>query len=121
MRVVVPISAPIRDAATWDERWKGPDQGLIAAWEAGRKKAAVDPDLAQRAGQGELVVLPWKGGVDEPVKAGWKYGALHYLAMWKGLRGEDLDLTRGEQVEVVCSRTQMRVVFTDDVAVLMRA
>jgi hypothetical protein len=39
-------------------------------------------------------------------------GTLNYLAMWQGMRGQDLNLDlEGEQV-VICSRTGQTVVFT---------
>jgi hypothetical protein len=119
-RIHASISDPVRNEATWSDRWAGSDRGLITAWEVGRERAVRDPDLARRALQGELMELPWKGGIVEPLKSGWKFGALHYLAMWKGLRGEDLDLVMDEQIEVICSRTQMRVVFTGDIETLLR-
>jgi hypothetical protein len=118
-RVQASVSEPIRESATWEDRWKGPDQGLVAAWEAGRQRSETDPELARRAAIGELVELPWKGGIVEPLKAGWKYGSLHYVAMWRGLRGEDLDLTLGARIELTCVRTGMRVVFTDDQEILL--
>jgi hypothetical protein len=53
---------------TFKARWHGPDRGLIAAWEAGREFAYEHPDLASRAQAGELVTLPWKGGLSHLVK-----------------------------------------------------
>ena len=52
-----------REGLTWEERWEGVDQGLIVSWERGQDMQRESPELAVRALAGELVVLPWKGGV----------------------------------------------------------
>ena len=31
------IDEPIREGLTWNELWKGPDEGLIWCWERGRQ------------------------------------------------------------------------------------
>ncbi|WP_210760758.1 hypothetical protein [Azohydromonas sediminis] len=72
--------------------------------------------MAALASAGALVVLPWKGGIEKITKKGWKYGTVYYLAMWQGLRGEDLDVSLDEEVELVCRETGMRVVITNDYA-----
>lgn len=105
---------PSRAALPWAERWEGPDQGLIACWERGHEKAAESETLASAARRGELVVLPWKGGVDRPTKLGAKYGSLFYLAMWQGLRGEPLDIDTDKDIAITCSRTGMVVTYTAD-------
>lgn len=105
-----------REGLTWDERWKGDDKGLIACWEVGREIREQKPDLAIRAENGELVVLGWKGGVEEKTKIGEKYGTLFYLAQWQGVRGDDLDIDLAEETELTCSRTGMRVTYTGDLA-----
>ena len=70
-----------------------------------------DPDLAARADKGELVMLDWKGGVEEKLKIEKKPGTLYYLATWQGLRGEDLDVElEGERV-IVCTKTGQAVEF----------
>ena len=114
MRVQATNVDPSRAALPWTERWQGPDQGLIACWERGREKAAESEALASAARHGELVVLPWKGGVDRPTKLGSKYGSLFYLAMWQGLRGEPLDIDTDKDVAITCSRTRMVVTYTAD-------
>ena len=114
MRVHRTISKSIRENATWEERWNGPDQGVIACWERGREKSQEDPALAKLAQSGQLVVLPWKGGVEKAVKKNQKYGTLFYLAMWRGLRGEDLDIDLDEEVTLTCTATGMKVIFTSD-------
>ena len=100
----------------WNDRWEGPDDGLIACWERGRQKSLEDPALAQQARQGELVVLPWKGGVETKLKTKQKFGSLFYLAMWQGLRGDSLDISTNNEVTLTCTRTEMQVVCTSDTA-----
>jgi hypothetical protein len=108
------IEEPVREGLSWKDRWKGPDGGLIACWEVGRELSRKDPEIAKRSQRGELPVLPWKGGVDKTTKKGFKYGTLFYLAEFQGLRGEDLDVDQSQEVELVCSRTEMRVIYTVD-------
>jgi len=117
MRIELSIDSPIRATATWDQRWLGNDQGLIACWERGRETAVLDPGLGARAKAGQLVPLPWKGGVDptgEKKSTKPKYGTLNYLAMWQGLRGDDLDIDLGADAELTCTSTRVVVVFTTD-------
>ena len=115
MKLTRSIHEPIREGLTWEERWKGHDQGLIACWERGREKRREDPELARKAEAGQLVVLPRKGGVEKATKKGAKYGTLFYLAMWQGLRSEDLNIDASDETAVVCTATGMTVVFTGDV------
>jgi hypothetical protein len=106
------INEPIRKGLSWDEMWRGPDDGLIYCWEHGRQERIERPDDAARAEKGELVGLVWKGGVQRKLKADKMPGTLNYLATWQGLRGEDLDLDRKGERVIVCSRTGQAVVFT---------
>lgn len=110
------IAEPIRQRAKWEERWSGVDRGLIACWERGREKRIEDPALAALASEGQLVVLPWKGGVEKAIKRKEKFGTMYYLAMWQGLRGEDLSIDLEREVTLKCSATGMIVVFTNDPA-----
>jgi hypothetical protein len=87
---------------------------MIACWERGREKITEDPDLAERARNGELVVLPWKGGVHQKTVLGRQFGCLSYLAMWQGLRGQPLDINFDDEVTLKCSKTGMDVTFTPD-------
>lgn len=120
------------------ERIDGPDSGVINSWRVGvskrlalqqmfvgveRKDAAAVERMERALGvaalhwkaeDGELPVLPTRGGVERPLKVKFKIGALHYLAMWHGLRGEDLDLDTDDEPALVCSRHGVRVVFTLD-------
>ena len=104
-----------REGLSWDERWRGRDKGLITCWEVGRELCEKEPELAERARNGELPVLGWKGGVQKRTKQKEKYGTLFYLAQWQGLRGEDLDIDLSQETELICSRTGMKVIYTPDV------
>jgi len=53
---------PKREGLSWDEHWRGEDNGLITCWEVGRELREKEPELATRAENGELPVLGWKGG-----------------------------------------------------------
>jgi hypothetical protein len=108
------ILEPIRDDSSWEERWNDIDQGLIACWERGREKGIEDPMLASQAHSGQLVVLPWKGGIERAIKKKQKFGSLFYLAMWQGLRGENLNIDAREEVVLTCTVTGTAVVFTND-------
>ena len=96
MRIARSITEPIRQSLSWEKQWKDCDQGLIACWERGREKSNEDPTLAAQARDARLVALP------------------HYLAMWQGLRGDDLNITFEEETALTCPTTQMTVVFTND-------
>lgn len=114
------ISEPIRTDQSWDERWAGPDGGLIACWERGREMSAeLSPESLEatsKARRGELVVLPWKGGVEKALKKKQKYGTHFYLAMWLGLRGEDLAIDTDAEPTHVCTATNVTVIYTNDYA-----
>lgn len=108
------INKEIRDNLSWEEKWKGEDGGLIKYWEVGREMSYEKPKLAIRARNGELPVVGLKGGVEKELKMEEKIGTLAYLALWQGLRGEDLDIRLDEEQEIVCSRTNQKVIFTGD-------
>lgn len=105
--------------ATWETLWAGDDAGLIVSWLRGRERSKTEPELAAAAARGELPVLPWKGG-GEFIKAGKRLGALHYLATWQGLRGEDLRIDTDAGAQHTCTRTGMVVTFTNDIAALAK-
>jgi hypothetical protein len=71
--------------------------------------------VAKQASAGQLVVLPWKGGVEREIKLKQKYGSLRYFAMWLGLRGEDLNVDISQEVIRICSVSNMTVIFTNDI------
>ncbi len=115
IRIQQSIREPIRRFPSFDERWNGHDGGLIICWESGREMVSREPEIAGRAKMGELPVLGWRGGVDKKLKGKKvKFGTFFYLAQWQGLRGEDLDIDTSIEKTIVCSRTGMAVVFTDD-------
>ena len=111
------ISQPIRESLNWSERWEGPDQGLIWCWERGRQLRVERPELAIRVDEGELVILGWKGGVERrqanrKQSNSKKPGTLKYLAMWQGLRAEDLDLALDDERVIVCTKSGQAVAFS---------
>jgi len=110
----IPILESIREGLSWEERWRGTDKGLIACWEVGRERSKKESELADRAKNGELPILGWKGGVDRAIQKKSKYGTLRYLALWQGLRGEDLSIDLSEEITITCTRTGMSVTYTDD-------
>lgn len=120
MRIRHPISHPPTPSEDWYERWEGPDQGLICSWLRGIEKGLEDPALAAKAKAGELPVLPWRGGVEKTIKRTDKVGALQYLAAWQGLRGEDLDIELGVEVQMTCTRTGVPVTFTGNTEQLLK-
>ena len=106
------IHHPIREGLSWNEMWEGPDKGLIWCWERGRQKRVEDPELAVRAARGELVLLAWKGGLEEKIKSNKKMGTFKYLATWQGLRGEDLNIVLEDKYLHICTKTGQTIVFS---------
>lgn len=130
MRVRAAVQNPPELGDSYEERFGTPERTLVSCWLRGlevRKdavtaklagKATQELELIERAEAGELPVLPWKGGVPKAGKQHEKVGATHYLAMWRGLRGEDLDIDLESTNVVTCTRFGVRVTFTMDSAVL---
>ncbi len=116
MHVRRSIDTPIRKGLSIEQRWHGHDEGVIAAWERGRQMGEQDPEFAARARAGELVVLPWKGGLEKALKNGQKFGSNRYLAMWQGLRGDDLEIDPMHDTAIACTATGTTVIFTSDPA-----
>jgi hypothetical protein len=114
VRITRDIGDPPTDGHTWKQRWNGSDLGLIAAWEGGIRISNQDPFLADCARQGHLVVLSWQGGVKRRLKKDRKYGSLKYLAMWRGLRGEPLEISLIDEVTLTCTLTKMKITYTPD-------
>lgn len=83
------IKEPIRNNLTWEEFWKGSDNGITVCWERGRVKAANELGLAESCKNGELPVLAWQG-----------------------LRSEDLNINQDEEITIICSKTNVEVIFT---------
>lgn len=119
MRVHCPISNPPTQGPSWDERWEGPDKGLITVWLKFIERARNEPDLVTAAKAGELPLTGLRGGVEKPIKTKGKLGALHYLAGWQALRGEDLDIDTEAVIQLTCTRTNVTVTFTGDTALLL--
>jgi len=127
MQIFASASEPPVLGASWDERHNGFDKGLISAWLAGRDKRQWWPDVVAALARDELPILPFKGGIEEKKdddkkqqKPGKKVGSLHYLAMRQGLLGENLDIDTEKSVVKICSKTLVRVVFTGDMARLLK-
>lgn len=113
IRVFRSCKEPIREDLPWEGRWKGDEKVLITCWEVGRELSKKNPKLAERTCNGELPVLDWKGGVEKKLQ-GKKHGTFSYLAQWQGLRGEDLDIDSTQDTEITCSKTGMKIIFTND-------
>ena len=116
------INTPIRKDLTWEESWKGDDAGLIYCWEKGVEMSFENPELAARAGQGELVKLHWTGGVykkmvdpknekGEIINENIIEGTHNYLATLQGLRGIDLNINLDSKITLVCTKYNQKVVF----------
>ena len=69
---------PIRDEIATAETWLAQDDGIIACWECGRMMAAAQPELAEQARAGVLMILPWKGGVEKKLKGKARIGTYRY-------------------------------------------
>lgn len=113
MRIFSSISDPVCEILDFDQRINGDDRGLINAWNVGRNLALRNADLVRRMRDGELPELGVKGGVRKKIQA-HKIGSLWYLAQRQGLLGEDLDIDMSSEVEMICSRTGVRVLYTLD-------
>lgn len=114
-RIYRSYKEPKRKNLSWEDRWRGEDNGLIICWEIGREMRENEPELARLAEKGELPALGWKGGVEKSIQKTEKFGTLNYLAQWQGLRGEDLNIDLFEEPEVVCAKTGIKVIFTADI------
>ena len=122
MQVICSIREPLRDNPDWSARWGDLAAALITCWERGRELAIQNTSLAAAVRAGQLVPLSWRGGVPPPVRGDKapkrKYGSFHYLAMWQGLRGDDLDINTESNPQRVCARFGTVVTFTDDIDLL---
>ncbi|MDO9013183.1 MAG: hypothetical protein Q7U84_00160 [Polynucleobacter sp.] len=113
MKIFRSISEPIRTGLSWDERWGTLELSVLSSWERGRERRLESPELAASALSGHLIPLPWKGGVEKVIK-GSKVGVFNYLAMWQGLRGDELSIDLDEDLTLTCSGTGVAVLFTND-------
>ena len=107
------FAEPDRENLTWEETWKREDKGLIKNYEVGRALGIKNPELVEKAKNGELPVLGYKGGVESVNKERIK-GALNYIAKWQALRGENLDIDLDKEIVLTCTKTDMIVTFTMD-------
>ncbi len=113
------VADPPPQRADYEERNNGPDMGIVNAWLAGLEKRNEWHLAVQSALRNELPVLPFKGGVVKAINSKTKIGALHYLAMWQGLRSEDLRIDMQAEPVMVCSAYGVRVTFTGDIKKLL--
>lgn len=102
----------------YHRRMEGPDRGVINAWLAGLELRASSPQLVKAAKAGELPLLAYRGGVDRALK-GDKVGSLLYLAMWQGLRGENLDVDTSLEPVLTCAKHGVSVRFVHGTAQLL--
>ncbi|WP_293006895.1 hypothetical protein [Nitrosomonas sp.] len=118
MRIHRSILEPIYEDPVYETRIEGYDKGLINSWQIGRQLAQRDTELVAEVLRGELPSLGVKGGIDKKKKPKFKfkYGCLWYLAQLQGLKGVDLDVDLNQEVELVCSRTKIKVIFTSDMS-----
>lgn len=112
MRITHQNDVPVVLAESWDERWEGHDAGLLAAYARGREKGVEDPTLKVAAQAGELPVLPWAGGLSSQIKSKTKMGSLYYLAMWQGIRGDNLKIETTRKIRMTCTKFGVTVIFT---------
>jgi hypothetical protein len=116
MKLSRSITEDIRQYQNMDHRWHMDDDGLIWCWERGRQMAKEQPELLQRAKEGELMVLGWKGGFElkENRREKEKFGTYKYLAQWQGLREEDLSIDTDSVVVIRCPVSDVQVTFTNE-------
>lgn len=119
MLLIRSISEPVPLASNWEERWGNLSAGLVTAWNRGREKIKENPELAKAARNGELIPLVWKGGIERKILKTTKYGSIYYLAMWQGIRGEDLNIDLDSESSLTCSATGMKVIFTSNTEKLL--
>lgn len=110
------LDKELRSNLSFDDKWDTLEASLVTCWERGRELALKKPDLAEKAKNDELPALNWKGGFDKELINKEKFGTLHYLAQWLGLRGEDLQIDPDEEILLQCSRTGIAVTYTNDSA-----
>jgi hypothetical protein len=106
------FSEPDRENITWKETWEQEDKGLIKNYEVGRALGIKNPELVEKAKNGELPVLGYKGGVEKALIKKEKIGALNYIAKWQAFRGENLDIDLDKEVVLTCTKTDITVTFT---------
>tara|TARA_Y100000814_G_scaffold283168_1_gene248879 strand:- start:146 stop:565 length:420 start_codon:yes stop_codon:yes gene_type:complete len=132
MKVEVSILEPIRENLSWEEKWRGPDNGLIICWENGRRfrQAVREGRYGENNGllsewesiqRGELPWLAWKGGVfnlNKPYvppknKPNDIIGSWRYLAELQGWKEENLSIDTEAFVRLTCTKTEKSAVFQE--------
>ena len=119
-----PISAVLRasvlldgtepEGLSWEDRWSTFPASMLSSWRQGLINRFSMPELATACINDELPELPFKGGANKD-SASNKLGYACYLAMWQGLRGEDLLWDPSHPCKLVCSRYGVTVEFTSDI------
>ena len=107
-------TTPERKGLSWSETWMSKDKGFIKNYEVARNLAIKNPELSEKAKNGELPSLGYKGGTDKQLKIKKKFGALNYVAQWQALREEDLFIETDKEIVITCSKTGIEVIFTND-------
>ncbi len=118
MHISRSIQENIRENLSYDERENQEDNGLISAWEVGRNQAKKDEEFASKVINGALPVSVFKGGFKKKLDTIYfKYATFKYLAQLQGLKGIDLDIDtdRDDGLELVCSETGMKSIFSADI------
>ncbi len=118
MHISRSIQEDIRENLSYDERENQEDNGLMSAWEVGRNQAQKDEELVLRVINGALPVSVFKGGFKKKLDTiTFKYATFKYLAQLQGLKGVDLDIDtdRDDGLELVCSETGMKSIFSADI------
>lgn len=123
MLIHIPATEPPAIQTDYYLRIHGPDQGVINAWLSGLNMHGGKEQAA--ALRGELPPLDFKGGVEppppnKPIKKRKKTGSHWYLAMWQGLRGEDLCIDTESTPSLTCTLTGVTVTFTLDTKTLLK-
>lgn len=111
MLITRKIGSPKKIYSSWDERWNGEDYGLIATWERGIEMRKDGNPAVISFQNGELPVLPWRGGVEKKIE-GKKFGSLKYLAMRQGILNIDLNIDTEAEVTLTCSKTGVEVKYS---------
>lgn len=145
IKVYKSISNHIRDDLSYNERWGSFEQGLVTAWESGKKHKNDTFSFKYKLLQsGALPKLSFKGGHIIPIKIisykinrtklfylwdkdrykdffkpkyKYKYGTFNYIAQMQGILGKDLDIDsqRDEGMILTCSITSIKTIFTTNI------
>lgn len=95
------VNEPMREGLTVSQDFDGLDGGLICCWDQGRRMARLGHEFVKQAQEDELPQLDT-----------WRRGTLYYLAVWQGLRGDDLDIDLDAEFTKQCSLTKREWLFS---------